>query len=151
MTGADAVGTWVVPTFSSSYRVTGNFLGQDLDDRGSSEITASDLQMVFTEDGSWTSSGDYTLTVTTESETDVTRQSGVGEGSWSFRNDSLYVTGLLNFNGSGEFAEEQAFAIDRFSRDIEIGMATTMDHTGSNADYGIDIRTRGDWSLVLLR
>lgn len=148
---ADLIGVWAVPKFDGDFTVDGNFLGQDLNKEGTSRITQSDLQIKLTGDSKWTSSGEYTLTVMTDTDTDVTQQSGIGGGDWRLRSDTLYLTGLENFANNGKFSPSQACTVTDFSRGLEVGLIAEMDHRERNADYDIDIHTRGKWRITLLR
>ncbi|MBB4080375.1 hypothetical protein GGR28_003009 [Lewinella aquimaris] len=151
ITEADMVGTWNVDVFESTYNVSGIFLGSDVDDDGTSSISNSALRVQLLEDGSWISSGDYSLTVTTESESETTEQVGIGEGNWSFRRDTLFLDGMINHGGNGRFETPQECTITSFTKDRELGLKTRIDQTDSNADYGITLRTRADWNILLVR
>ena len=151
LTEADLIGTWTVDRFSSDYRISGTFIGEDVDERGTTKIGNSDLQLRFDADGSWTSSGDYSLTVANESQQEVTQQSGIGEGTWSFRSDTLYLDGLMNYGGNGDFEPRQACAVSDFTQYLSIDFTTQVDHTDMDPDYDIVIRTEGDWKINLVR
>ncbi len=151
LTEADLIGSWTVERFSSEYYISGTFVGEDVNERGTSKIGNSDLELRFESDGSWTSSGAYSLTVANETQQEVTLQSGVGEGTWSFRSDTLYIDGLQNYGGNGSFAPRQACSVADFTQFIRIDFVTRIDQTDLDPDYDIAIRTEGDWKIELVR
>ncbi|MCP9234771.1 hypothetical protein [Lewinella sp. JB7] len=151
ITEADLVGSWDVDQFKSSYNVSGVFLGEDVDENGTSSISNSALRLELEEDGSWNSSGSYFLTVTSEGDSETTEQSGMGEGRWSFRRDTLWLQGMQNYSGNGRFEQQQDCIITSFNKDRQVALRTSIDQTDSNADYGITLRTRADWTIQLMR
>ncbi|THH34922.1 hypothetical protein [Neolewinella litorea] len=151
ITEADFVGSWGIREFSGDFRVQGNFSGNPVDEEGVSSISESDLMIFLEDDGRWTSSGDYLMTVETSSDRQQTRESGVGSGKWSFRDGSLLLSGLRNPNGNGYFTDPQRFPVLDFVRQKQISLTTEMDVTESDADYGISLRTQGNFVLQLVR
>lgn len=151
ITEADFYGSWRVERLSSEYTITGDFLGGPIDERGTSSISNSDLTVDFATDGTWSSSGDYVLTVTTDSSTDVTDQTGIGGGRWSFRSDTLFFNGMRNYATTGRFGLEQDWAITDFTRDAEAGIQTSIDQTETDLDFGTEVRTQSDWDVKISR
>ena len=151
LTESDFYGTWAVDRFDSEFTTTGTFLGEDLDQRGSSSISGSALELTLRQDGSWTSSGDYDLSITTEAGTEVTQQRGIGQGSWSYRLDTLFMDGLENYNGSGSFNMSQPCVVEDFERDIFTELTTGTDQTEEDTAFDTSIRTQGNWNIVIRR
>ena len=148
---SDFYGTWAVDRFDSEYTTMGTFLGQDLDQEGNSSISNSALELSLRQDGSWSSSGDYDLSITTEDGTEVTQQRGIGEGTWSYRLDTLYLDGLVNYNGSGTFSMTQPLAVGEFERDIFTELSTQTLTVDRNDDFDTEIVTRGQWEILIRR
>ncbi|WP_420459135.1 hypothetical protein [Neolewinella sp.] len=151
LTESDFYGTWVVDRFDSDFTTTGTFLGQDLDQEGSSSISNSGLELSFRQDGSWSSSGDYDLNITTENGTEVTRQRGIGQGSWSYRLDTLFMDGLQNYNGAGTFSLAQPCVVDDFERDIFTELSTQTLTVDRNDEFETELVTRGSWEILIKR
>ncbi len=151
LTESDIVGSWAVDRFSSDYHVSGTFLGEDVDRRGTTRISNSDLQLQFGSDGTWVSTGQYSLTVASEEQQEVTRHQGIGRGAWSFRNDTLYLDGLENYSGDGTFSPRQACAVADFTQFLSIDFITRIDQTDMDPNYDITIRTEADWKIDLVR
>lgn len=151
MTEADLFGTWAVDRFSSDYHVSGTFVGEDVYERGTSKISNSDLQLRFEADGKWASSGAYSLTVANEEQQEVTRHQGIGEGTWSFRNDTLFLDGLQNYSGNGTFAPRQVCTVVDFTQFLSVDLVTRIDQTDLEPDNDIAIRTEADWKFNLVR
>ena len=151
ITEEDFYGSWRVSRLSSDYTITGSFLGEPIDERGTSSISDSDLSVEFAADGTWSSSGDYRLTVTTEGNIDVTDQSGIGGGRWSFRSDTLFFNGMRNYATTGRFGLEQDWVITDFTRDAEAGIQTSIDQTEVDNDFGTEVRTQSDWDVLITR
>lgn len=151
ITEADLVGSWAVSEFESSYSVSGTFLGEPVDNSGTSSISGSALQLELSDDGSWTSSGDFTSTVVSEDGTDVTQQNGIGQGSWSFRSDTLFIEGMENYSSNGVFSADQPYAITDFVRDLNIELETQLDNMDTDSVFSTTLRTRGDWRILLER
>ena len=148
---SDFYGTWAVDRFDSEYTTTGTFLGEDLDQEGSSSISNSSLELSLRQDGSWSSSGDYDLSITTEDGTEVTRQRGIGEGSWSYLLDTLYLDGLQNYNGSGTFGMAQPLRVGEFERDIFTELSTQTLTVDRNDEFDTEIVTEGQWEILIRR
>lgn len=151
LTESDFIGSWNVARLQSDFRLTGEVDGEPLDEEGGSRVTNSALRIDFGEDGSWTSSGDYTLLVTLDGSTDTIPSEGAGNGTWSYRNDSLYVSGMENYNNNGRFADPQAWFVTDFERDLRSVTEASIDMTESEEALGISIRTQSDFTLELQR
>ncbi len=151
LTESDIIGVWVVTEFDNNYRLTGSFAGQELDESGQSQITDSDLQLIFTDNGRWQSSGNFTATVTTGNERQVTEQSGIGAGSWSFSQDTLYMTGLRSYNETGYFMEDQPLVLNSFEKQQMLDFGSFMDVTESDEAFNVNIRTRSNFDILLVR
>ncbi|NJB85995.1 hypothetical protein GGR26_001763 [Lewinella marina] len=151
LTESDFVGSWDVREFSGDFRVTGTFSGNPINEKGISAISDSDLMIFLEDDGRWTSSGAYTMTVETDSDRQQYRDQGIGSGKWSYRDGSLLLSGLRNPNGTGYFTDPQSCLVLDFVQQRQISLLTEMDVTESDADYGISMRTQGDFMLQLVR
>jgi hypothetical protein len=151
ITEADFVGRWSVPQFESTFNRSGTFIGTPMDQNGTTSISQSDLQLQLSDNGTWTSSGDYSLTVATDTETDVSQRSGIGQGSWSYRNDTLFLRGLESYADVGSFTGDQACVLTDFTRDAQIKLTTRIDQTDSDVDFGTSLRTQAEWRIILLR
>lgn len=151
LSAEDFYGSWSVVQFDSDFSNTGTFLGEDIDQQGSSRITNSALRINLQRNGSWTSSGDYDLVIVTDEGQETTEQEGIGEGTWLFRSDTLFMDGLRNYNGSGEFELAQPFAITDFEREISADFTTSFDQTERDDDLDINIRTQSSWEIVFVR
>ncbi|CAH1002378.1 hypothetical protein LEM8419_03282 [Neolewinella maritima] len=148
---SDLYGTWAVDRFDSEFTTTGTFLGEDVDQSGSSQISSSALEMTLRQDGSWSSTGDYDLSITTEDGTEVTQQQGIGQGSWTFSQDTLYLDGLQNYNGVGNFSLAQPLVVTDFERDLRTDLSTQTDETEEDVDFGTELRVRSDWDIRIVR
>lgn len=151
LTSDDLLGTWSIDRFDSEFMTTGTFLGEDVDQQGSSSISSSALQITFSANGSWASSGDYDLTVTGEDGSESTTREGVGQGSWTFRSDTLFLDGLQNFNGSGNFELGQPLIVSSFAFDEFTTFTTSFDQTETDQDLDIELRTQADWNIGIRR
>ncbi len=151
ITESDFVGTWTVPEFTGDFTVSGTFSGNPVDERGRSSISDSDLQIALYDDGRWASSGTYTMTVASEDDQEVTREEGVGGGTWSYQGGTLQLNGLENTNRNGFFENPQSCAVLDFVRSEQIGLLTEMDVTESDPDHDISLRTRGQFVIQLER
>lgn len=151
ITEADFVGSWSVPQFESTFNRSGTFIGTPIDMNGTTSISQSDLQIQLADNGTWASSGDYSLTVATDTETDVSQRTGIGQGSWSYRNDTLFIRGLESYAEAGSFSGDQACVLTEFSRDAQVILTTRVDQTDTDVDFGTNLRTQAEWRLILLR
>lgn len=151
MTEADFVGNWSVREFSGAFHTKGNFSGNPVDEHGTSTISDSDLMVYLEDDGRWTSTGGYTLTVETENDRQQYLENGIGGGSWSYRDGNLLLSGMRSPNGNGYFTDPQPCLVLDFVRGRQISLLTEMDVTESDADYGISLRTTGDFVIQLVR
>ncbi|MGB3798495.1 MAG: hypothetical protein WA952_01700 [Lewinella sp.] len=151
LTEADFIGTWQILAFDNAYQLSGTFAGEAVNDQGQSRISDSDLQMIFLDNGRWQSTGDFTLTVTTPEEQQVTQRSGMGSGTWSFSQDTLYVSGLQHYNETGYFQEKQPLVLNSFERGLSVDLGATVDVTESDTTYGINIRTVSRYDISLER
>ncbi|WP_116125395.1 hypothetical protein [Lewinella sp. IMCC34183] len=151
ITEADFVGSWTIAELSGDFNVTGDASGTPIRDQGSSSISNSDLQIILYDDGQWTSTGSYTVTIVTDDDRQVRQESGIGSGTWSYRNEKLILSGMENKNGNGYFVNPQECTILDFVRSEQVGLVTRMDVTESDPDFGITLRTQGEYLIQLLR
>lgn len=151
ITESDIVGSWTIAEFDNTYQVTGTFGGEDLDESGVSKISDSNLQFEFNGNGSWRSTGEYRVTVTTDDEQQITDNNGIGSGNWSFRQDTLFLTGLINYNETGYFSEAQPLVLTSFAKDQYLNFDSRMDATEADEELNIALRTRADYRIVLQR
>lgn len=151
LTESDIQGAWAVAQFNNEYRVSGTYSGRPVEESGRSTISESDLQFVFNANGSWNSSGAYTVTVTTADDQQTTRREGMGSGNWRFRQDTLFLTGLITYNETGFFREDQPLALTAFQKDRSLDFGTRLDATETDEDLNISLRTRSDYTIELQR
>ena len=151
LTESDVLGTWLVSEFDNDYQISGTFGGEPLNEQGQSRISESDLQLIFLDNGRWQSTGTFVGTVTTEKEQQVREYEGVGSGTWSFSRDTLYVSGLRTYNETGYFAERQPFTLSSFEKERSLDFTTLLDATESEPSFGIEMRTRANYTLSLIR
>ena len=151
LTESDIVGSWAVPQFDNTYRVSGTYSGRDVEESGRSAISQSDLQFVFNANGSWQSSGTYTIVVTTEDDQQTSQRDGMGSGNWMFRQDTLFLTGLITYNETGFFRENQPLALTAFQKERSLDFGTRLDATETDPDLNISLRTRSDYTIELQR
>ena len=151
ITESDILGTWAVAEFNNDYRVSGTYSGRDVNESGRSAISQSDLQFEFNPNGSWRSTGTYTVTVTTADDQQTSQQDGMGSGNWSFRQDTLFLTGLISYNETGFFREDQPLALTTFQKDRSLDFGTRLDATETDEDLNISLRTRSDYTIALER
>ena len=151
ITESDFIGSWTVSDFSSDFTVTGSHSGKPIDNAGRSSISESDLRITLSEDGAWTSSGTYLMTVVTDDEHETSPQEGVGQGTWSYRDGRLLLNGMVNTNGNGYFEEAQACEVADFVRGRQVELLTELDVTESDPDFNITVRTQAEYRIGLLR
>ncbi|WP_157976049.1 hypothetical protein [Lewinella sp. IMCC34191] len=151
LTESDIIGTWQITEFDNAYQLSGTFAGEPVDDQGESRISNSDLQMIFLDNGRWQSTGGFTLTVTTPEEQQISDRTGMGTGTWSFSQDTLFVSGLQHYNETGYFKDRQPLVLNGFKRDISLDLGTTVDVTESDENYGIRIRTVSRYDISMER
>ena len=151
ITESDIIGSWAVASFDNDYRVSGTYSGREVNESGSSAISDSDLQFEFDPNGSWRSSGTYTVTVTTADDRQIGQHDGMGSGNWSFRQDTLFLTGLITYNETGFFREQQPLALTAFQKERSLDFVTRLDATETDAELNINLRTRSDYKIALQR
>jgi hypothetical protein len=130
------VGTWNLTTYDSDADVGIGFAGVFETTNAVSTMSNSTVTITFDASGNWTSTGDYTLTTTSDGETeteDVT--GGIGSGTYTV------VDGRLTMNDidAGDESDVESIEFDtNYSPDTKIDLEANVKESGSDPVFGLD-------------
>jgi hypothetical protein len=134
LTKENIEGTWRVTLWEDEGTIgigaAGVFDNSDV----SSFISNSMLTITFNADGTWTSDGDYTRTSTSDGDTDVAMETGIGSGAYSVSGGKLTME-AFDFDNFDPVFDTKSFSVDK-----KIELENKFSETETGAFLGLDVK-----------
>jgi len=136
LTQENIVGDWNLTALDSDFAISIAGLG---DNSGTSDIANSSVIVTFEADGTWTSDGQYDITIMSSDTTETeTYDDGIGSGTYTVTSTMLTMTGI----DSGDEADTETptpFMVTNFQEGMLIELDGNVMETVTDPFFGLEI------------
>lgn len=147
LTQENISGEWNLTMFSNDGSVSVSGFGSSPIE---SDISNSTVVIDFAADGTWTSMGQYDITVVSDTTTTDTYTDGIGSGTYTVENGRLSMTGI----DSGDEADTETptvLNVRNFVPDMIIELTGNNMASFTDPFFGLTVSTNFDTEMVLER
>jgi len=143
---ADVAGTWKVDKLDTDAELIAVNVGVTT----GSSITSGEPTITFNDDGTWTSEGEFTNSVTIIAGTSMNMEDGLGDGTYRVSGNKIFMTGLeLNNSSAPAATEEIEFFVEGFTADMSLDLMASPNNI--IRAFGIENGAKADIKMVLLK
>ncbi|SEQ46396.1 hypothetical protein [Neolewinella agarilytica] len=148
LTQENVVGDWNLIELNNDFEVSIAGLG---DESGSSEIANSTVVVTFAADGTWSSAGQYDITIMSSDTTEMeTYDDGIGSGTYSVTNSQLSMTGI-DAGDDSDTESPTVFTVRSYVMGSSLELVGNASETIMDPFFGLTVSVDVDTEMVLER
>lgn len=141
------VGDWNLTVFNNDADISIAGLG---DTRVTSELASSNVVVSFAAGGTWTSTGEFDLTVVSDTTTTETYTDGIGSGTYTVTSTQLTMTGI-DAGDEADVEGPSVFTVRNFQENMLIDLSGNVMETIMDPFFGLTITTDITTEMTLER